>query len=240
MLAKNLMTLNSDVLQGGVRPIKQKIFKDTDRDRSGNSLAGARLVQLEGTDEFTASLARVPWNHRFKLGISTVTIRSVGRFPPGPNSRGRGRGGARGAGAGGRFPALGWTGRRAGRSSRGGAGSGLERRPGPSNSNNNNNNNINTDRRQEEMDIDNAPVVAGPADTSDTAVHALRHIAAEDLSNINLADEAKRTLLNASSGNLVTEIADQIRGNGMGLEGEGGANNAGSVPGAQNAPVPDH
>jgi hypothetical protein len=108
LVGRLLMDLNSDVLQGGVRPIKQKFFRSTDVDRNGNSLSGFRLVQLDGTSDFLDSLSKLPWNYRFKLGMGTITIRSAGRVPPKDNQssgnrgqRGRGRGGrARGRAAG--------------------------------------------------------------------------------------------------------------------------------------------
>jgi hypothetical protein len=100
-----LMDMNSEVLCGGVRPIKQKYFHSTDIDRQGNSLAGYRLVQLDGTSEFMDSLSKLPWNYRFKLGTGTITIRSAGRVPPRrPQSLGFGGGRGRGRGQRNRLP----------------------------------------------------------------------------------------------------------------------------------------
>jgi hypothetical protein len=210
VMAKNLMILNSDVLRGGVRPIKQKIFKDTDRDRSGNSLAGARLVQLEGTREFVSSLAKLLWNYRFKLGISTITIRSVGRFPPGPNSSGAGRGRGRRGQSG--FPPLGRG---------GGLGRGFN---GPRTSAGNNNNN-NNNRNEHQQD--------GRADGGERDQQQMH----QDDEEMDLADEARQTFLNATSGQTVTEIVDNIRGNSRRSEGGEGSGRTGIAPGAPEAPA---
>jgi hypothetical protein len=216
LLGRNLMTLNSDVLKGGVRPIKQKIFKDSDRDRFGNSLGGARLVQLEGTADFIASLSKLSWNYRFRLGIGTITIRSEGRFPPSSNTAGRGRG---------RNPDTPWRmGRNNNNNNRNfpplGRGRGnvwANPIPGPSRRriNNNNNNNDGSD---------------------DSAVRVLHHVANEDLSSIHLAEEARRTLANQSSGMTVSQMVENIRGNGTQQAGTGTGTTAGTVPGAPTAP----
>jgi hypothetical protein len=100
-LARHLMAKNP-ILKGGVRVVKAKRFKPSDRDKNGRSMAKYRIVQLEGTQEFYDSLAPLAWNHRFKLGTDSVTIRSDGRRPPPtvsgwtPGGRGRGRGRGRG------------------------------------------------------------------------------------------------------------------------------------------------
>jgi hypothetical protein len=102
-LARLLMAKNP-VLKGGVKVVKAKKFKLTDIDKNGRSMAKYRIVQLEGNQEFYDSLAPLAWNHRFKLGTDSVTIRSHGRLPPptyngwaaNRGGRGRGRGAASG------------------------------------------------------------------------------------------------------------------------------------------------
>ena len=62
-------------LTGGVKILKCKTFRSTATDKQGNSMAGARLVQISGCPTFLASLYKFPRSHRFGLGPDAVIIR---------------------------------------------------------------------------------------------------------------------------------------------------------------------
>jgi hypothetical protein len=56
-VAQNLIDRNPE-LKGGIKAIKQKTFKDTDVDKKGRNLGGARVIQFDGNEEFHRSLAK--------------------------------------------------------------------------------------------------------------------------------------------------------------------------------------
>ena len=83
-IAANLLDRNRR-LTGGVRVAKCKTFKVSDLDTRGQSMLGARLVQLDTDETFLRSLSKFPKSYRFGLGVGTVIIRGGDRAsePPG-------------------------------------------------------------------------------------------------------------------------------------------------------------
>lgn len=79
-IAPNLMDRNS-VLEGGVRVARIKVFRAQDIDSRGESMLGARLVQLDGNETFLRGLSKLPRSHRISLGVGTVIIRGGDRAP---------------------------------------------------------------------------------------------------------------------------------------------------------------
>ena len=90
-IAQNLLDRNRE-LAGGIKVARVRLFRKDDLDSRGNSMLGARLVQLDGNETFLRSLERFPQSHRFGLGVGTVIIRGGDRAPEPPGSTwGQGR-----------------------------------------------------------------------------------------------------------------------------------------------------
>ena len=70
----NLLDRNRG-LRGGVKVLKYKLFRSDDLDTKGQSMLGARLLQLDADETFLKSLAKYPRSHRFGLGVASVIIR---------------------------------------------------------------------------------------------------------------------------------------------------------------------
>ena len=74
----NLLDRNRG-LRGGVKVLKYKTFRSNDLDTKGQSMLGARLLQLDADETFLKSLQKFPRSHRFGLGVASIIIRGGDR-----------------------------------------------------------------------------------------------------------------------------------------------------------------
>ena len=88
MLRSNLMSIQNDnlalvlfkrnrYLKGLLRVIKIKFFAEEDRNATGISRAGWRLIHLEADPDFLLSLQPFPEDHLFPLGSSGLLFVAV-------------------------------------------------------------------------------------------------------------------------------------------------------------------
>ena len=97
VLAKTILR-RTRKLKGGLRVTHIKEYGDNERSRTGASKAGWRLVLLQGTPEFMASLEQFEAEHRFWVGSDRIIIRGGNRKASGtqgPGQVARQRGGQR-------------------------------------------------------------------------------------------------------------------------------------------------
>ena len=64
-------------LAGEQKLVQSKTFSARDKTRTGQSMEGWRLLQLQGNDDFLNSLKEYTEDHKFKLGGSLVMILSL-------------------------------------------------------------------------------------------------------------------------------------------------------------------
>ena len=92
VLAKTILR-RTRKLKGGLRVTHVKEYGDKERSRAGASKAGWRLVLLQGTPDFMASLEQFEADHRFWVGSDRVIIRGGNRKPSSNNNNNPGQGG---------------------------------------------------------------------------------------------------------------------------------------------------
>ena len=94
LLPKEILR-RTKALRGGLKVTHYKTYKAGDRSRNGASKEGWRLILLQGTPEFMASLEAFEEEHRFPVGSDRVIIRGGTRRPPQTSGSGTSQGSGR-------------------------------------------------------------------------------------------------------------------------------------------------
>ena len=96
-----LLGKKNDGFRGRLKVVRSKIFTNNDKTKNGQTMAGWRLLELKGDEEFMRSLENFEANHKFKIGGGWVILRGGNRKPPGPTgANAEPMGGAAGGGTG--------------------------------------------------------------------------------------------------------------------------------------------